>query len=146
MHRNRVRSLVLGIGIGTALQLADPIFQAFLTLLAACSGIDSHRRQIVSTDVTVQSVPVRIRLTLRRQSGLLQVWCQQTVVVVLQQYANIQVTGLLQRSVQQCYITKWKLIAVELVLCFGSHTDSQKCGKDKYFFHNHCSIRLQSYE
>ena len=67
--------MVLGIGIGTGLQFTDPVVEALLALLTACGGIDSQGRQVVSTHVTIQSVPVGIRLSLRCQSCLLEIRC-----------------------------------------------------------------------
>ena len=52
--------VVLGIGIGTGLQLANPVFHALAALLAASSSIDGHRSQIVAAHVSVQSVPIRV--------------------------------------------------------------------------------------
>ena len=108
--------MVLGIGIGTTLQLADPVFHALAALLRARSGINGHGRQVVTAHVSVQSVPVRVRLAFRRQSGLLQIGSQQTVVIILQQHADIQVACLLQRTVQQGDVTKWKLVGIEPIL------------------------------
>ena len=92
--------VVLRIGIGTGLQFIDPVVESLLALLAACGGIDSQGRQVVSTHVTIQSVPIGIRLPLRCQSGLLEIRCQQPIVVVLHQHTDIQVASLLQRSVK----------------------------------------------
>ena len=112
--------MVLGVGIGTGLQFANPILHTFPTLLTARSGIHGQRRQIVTTHMTVQSGPVRIQLTLRLQSGLLEERCQQSVVVVLQQHFDVQVAGPLQRTVEQGNITKGKLIGIEPILCLDA--------------------------
>ena len=58
--------VVLGIGISTGLQFADKIVHPFLALHITSSRIDGHRRQIVSANMSVQTIPVRIRLALRR--------------------------------------------------------------------------------
>ena len=87
--------MVLGIGIGTGLQLADPVFHALLAFLAARSGVHGQGGQIVATHMTVQSCPVRIQLALRGEAGLLEERSQQTVVVVLQQHPDVQVAGFL---------------------------------------------------
>ena len=113
--------MVLGIGVGTALQFADPIFHALAALFTARSGIDGHRRQVVSAHVTVKPVPVGVGLGFWRQSGLFQIGCQQTVIVVLQKGLDVQIASLLQRSVQECHVTKWKLVLVEFVLCSSHH-------------------------
>ena len=113
--------VVLRIGVGTALQLADEVVHALFTLFAARSSIDGHRRQIVATHVSVQSVPVAIRLPLRCQPSLLQIRCQQAVAVVLQQRLDVQVACPLQRTVQQRYIAEGKLVGIQLLLCVTSH-------------------------
>ena len=57
--------VILGICIGTSLQFADPVFHTLAALFITSSGIDSHSCKIVSAHVSVKSVPVGIRLTLR---------------------------------------------------------------------------------
>ena len=115
--------VVLRIGIGTALQLTDHILHPLTTRLAACGGIEGHRRQIVTSHVSVQTVPVGIGFGLRRQSGLFVIGCQQTVAVVLQQRLDIQVARLLQRTVRQDHIAEGELVGIQLVLCVASHRD-----------------------
>ena len=118
--------MVLGIGIGAGLQLADPVFHALLALLAARSGVDGQGGQIVAAHMAVQSCPVRIQLALRLETGLLQERCQQAVVVVLQQHLDVQVAGLLQGTVKQGDIAKWKLVGIEPILCLDTaYTEKQ---------------------
>ena len=108
--------VVLRIGIGTGFQFADEILHTLLALSVARGGIDSHRRQIMAAHVSVESVPVRIRLSFRRQSRFFEIRCQQSVAVILQQRLDVQVAGLLQRTVEQLHITKWELVGIESVL------------------------------
>ena len=120
--------MVLGVGISTGLQLADPVFHAILALFAACSGIHGQGGQIVATHMTVQSCPVRIQLALRGEAGLLQERGQQAVVVVLQQYLDVQVARMSQRTVCQRDITKWELVGIEPILCLTAYSTQQQHG------------------
>ena len=52
--------MVLGIGIGTSLQLADKVLHTLLALFVASSSVDSHRCKIVSAYMSVKSVPVGV--------------------------------------------------------------------------------------
>ena len=136
--------MVFSIGIGATLQLANPVLHALTAGLRARSSIHGQRRQIVATHVTVQSCPVRIQLTLRRQSGFLQEGCQQSVVVVLQQHLYVQVACLLQRTVQQCDVTKWKLVGIEPILCLHAachkeHRQRKGCSSNTYQMSSHNS-------
>ena len=118
--------MVLHVGIGTGLQFADHILHALATFRIACSGIHSHRRQIMTTHMAIESVPVRIGLFLRSQTCLLEIRCQQTVAVVLQQRLDVQVAGLLQRTVEQGDITNGKLIGIEPILGLdAAHSQKQ---------------------
>ena len=92
--------VVLRIGIGTELQLANHVLHTLAALLIARGSIDGHCRQIVSSHVSVQPVPVGIGLGPRFQSCLLAVRSQQPVTVILQQRLYVQVTGFLQRPIQ----------------------------------------------
>ncbi len=114
------------IRIGTLLQFTDHIFHPLAALLAARSSIHRHRGEVVTTHMAVQSVPVGIGLGSRFQSCFLAVGCQQPVAVILQQSAYVQVVGLLQRTVQQGYIAKGKLVAVQLILCISCHNHSRQ--------------------
>ena len=86
----------------------------------------------MATHMTVQSCPVRIQLALRGEAGLLQERCQQAVVVVLQQYLDVQVAGMFQRTVEQCNVSKWELVGIEPILCLtaacaeGQHQERKK--------------------
>ena len=131
--------MVLGIGIGTGLQFTDPIVESLLTLLAARSGIEGKGRQIMSAHMSVESVPVRIRLSFRGKSCLLKIRCQQTVVIVLHQYTDIQVAGLFQRSVEQSHIPQRELIGIEPILCLdaaGSKYQHQQARKSHKKVHS----------
>ena len=120
------RRVVLGVGIGTSLQLADEIVHTLATLLAACGRIDGHRRQIVAAYMSVETVPVRIGLALGGESGFLQIRCQQTVAIVLKEHLDVQVAGLLQGTVKQGDIAKWKLVGIEPILCLDTaYTEKQ---------------------
>ena len=138
--------MVLGIGVGTGLQFADKVFHALLAFCAARRGIDGHRRQVVTAHVTVQSVPVAIALALWRQSRLLQVGRQQPVAVVLQQRLDVQVAGLLQRSVQQGYIAEGKLVGIQLVLCVSGRHPSRQQHHCHDSLHSSWFIIVQRYE
>ena len=92
--------VVLGVGIGTELQLANHILHAPTALLIARSGILGHCRQIVTTHVSVEPVPVGIGFGTRLQSCLFTVGSQQAVAIVLQQRLDIQVACMFQRTVE----------------------------------------------
>ena len=87
--------MVLDVGIGTELQFTDHVLHAAATLLIARGGIHSHRRQVVTTHVAVEPVPVGIGLGSWFQPRLLAVGRQQTVNIVLQQRLNVQVARFL---------------------------------------------------
>ena len=127
--------VVLGVGIGTELQLADHILHALAALVIARSGIDGHCRQIVTAHMAVQSVPVGIGLCPRLQARLLAIGCQQTVAVVLQQRPYVQVTRPLQRTVQQGYIAEGKFVGIQLVLCVASYHSTGQHPCHQEFFH-----------
>ena len=119
--------MVLRVGFGTGLQFADEIVHPLLALCIACGSIDGHRRQIVTTNMTVKTIPVRIRLPFGGKTCLLEVRCQQSVAVILQQCLDIQVAGLLQRTVEQRHVTKWKFVSIEPVLrCSSAHGEQQR--------------------
>ena len=127
--------MVLHVGIGTELQFADHVFHAVVTLLIACGGIHGHRRQVVTTHMTVQSVPVRIGLGTRLQSRFLAVGCQQTVTVVLQQCPYVQVSRFLQRTIQESDVPKGKFITIQFLLRVASHRHNRYQHRCQYFFH-----------
>ena len=81
--------VILGVSIGTCLQFADHIFHQFAALFTACCGIDGHGCQVMSTYVSVKSVPVRERWLLRGESGLLEERGQQAVNIILQQRFDV---------------------------------------------------------
>ena len=93
--------MVLGMSIGTALQFANKIHHPLATDLITRSGIDGHRCKIVTSHMTIKTIPVRIGLRLRSEASLFEIWRQQTVAIILQQRLDIQVTRRLQRTFQQ---------------------------------------------
>ena len=76
--------MVFLIRLGTLRNLTDHILHAAATFLISRGSIDSHRREIVATHVSVQSIPVRVGLGFGFQTCLLAIGCQQTVTVILQ--------------------------------------------------------------
>ena len=68
-------SMVLGIGICAELQLTDHILHPLPTIIVACGSVHGHGRQVVTTYMAVQSVPVGVGLGLRRESCLFTVRC-----------------------------------------------------------------------
>ena len=115
--------MILGIGIGTFLQFGNHIFHALAAVLVALSGIDGEGSEVVAADVAVKSVPVRIRLGLRLESGLLAVRGEQSVGVILEKRLDVEVAGMFQHAVEQCYVTQIELVVVEFLLSLHG------CGK-----------------
>ena len=116
--------MVFLIRLGTLGNLTDHILHAAATFLITRGGIDRHRGEIVTTHVSVQAIPVWIGLGLGFQTCLLAIGCQQTVAVILQKGFDIQVTGMLQRSFEQSYVTQWELVSIKTILGCSRHGHS----------------------
>ena len=104
--------VVLPIGIGTRLQLADHILHATEALRVAHRRVHGQRRQVVTAHMAVESLPIGIGLGFRLEPGLLAIGREQTVAVILQQRLDVQVARLLQRTVKQGDITQTELIVI----------------------------------
>lgn len=92
--------MILPIRRGTLGNLADHVLHTAAAFFIACGGIDSHCCQIMTSYVTVQSVPVRIGLGFGFQTSLFSEGCQQTIAVILQESLDVEVTGVLQWAVE----------------------------------------------
>ena len=139
--------VVTGVGIGTFLQFSNHIFHALAALFVARGCIQGHGGQVMAAHVSVESVPVRIGWGLGCQTCLLAVGGKQAVAVILQQGLDVQVAGVLQRTIENRYIAERKLVGIQLVLCLGRKGESQQRGKNQGSFHlyNLNGIRIIEY-
>ena len=134
--------VVLRIGVGTELQLADHVLHAPPALLVAHGGIHGHRRQVVTAHMSVQPVPVGVGLGLWLQPRLLAVGSQQAVAVVLEKCLDVQVAGGLQRAVKQGHVAERKLVGIEPVLCARRQHSRGEDEQRNDFFHKRFYLNL----
>ena len=91
--------MVLQVCLGALSHFTDDVFHAFSAFLITRCSIDSHRREVVSTHVSVQSVPVGIAFGFQFQSSFLAIGCHQSVAIVLQKCLDVEVTSMLERTI-----------------------------------------------
>ena len=108
--------VLLRVRVGHELQLGEHVLHPAAALFVARGGVDGHRRQVVARHMAVQAVPVGIGRRLGLQARLLAVRGQQAVAVVLEQGVDIEVAGVLERTVQQDHVPEGEFIRVQFVL------------------------------
>ena len=106
------RLVALVVGLGAKIQLLEHVFHSSATLLVACSGIYCEGRQIVSSHVSVEAVPVRIGGLSRFKPGFLAIGSEHSIAVIFQKCFDVQVTSFFQRTVEQLDVAERKFVAV----------------------------------
>ena len=99
------------------LELAEHVLHSFAAFLVAGSGIVlSHSRKVMSGNMAVKAVPVRIWLRLHLKTRFLPVRSQHAVHIILHQHVQIEVTRCLERSVKKFHISQREGIRIKSVL------------------------------